>query len=158
MADSDQGQPKGRASTSFRWNYGGKEGREVFVLETRINGNPSEAELESHIASVIKAMGSVFRHGGRARQPALDSHTPAAIATTITPAIQSGPYHWITGRTGKPVLVIQGNISTPHEIECPIHTGTMMHLRKNEGGEWLTPKDGETFCTARIERIPQRTD
>ena len=47
MADSEQEQSKGRASTSLGWHYGGKECMEVFVLETRINGNLSEAELET---------------------------------------------------------------------------------------------------------------
>jgi hypothetical protein len=55
------------ASTTFCWIYGGKEGRQVFNLETTISGALSEAEIENHIASAIRAMGAVFRHGGRAR-------------------------------------------------------------------------------------------
>ena len=155
MTDSNKEHPRGHASTSFRWHYGGKEGREVFDLETTIAGNPSEADLEAHVSSVIKAMGSVFRRGGRSHQR--DPEKPG-VTTTISAPAPSGPYHWITGRTGKPILVIQGNVSVPHEIECPIHAGAMMHLRKNEGGDWLTHKDGDTHCTARIERIPPRTD
>jgi hypothetical protein len=54
------------ASTSFCWTYGGKEGREVFDLETTISGTLNEADIENHIASAIRAMGAVFRHGGRA--------------------------------------------------------------------------------------------
>src|SRR5262245_13852033 len=97
MADSDQERAKGRASTSFRWHYGGKEGREVFELETTIAGNPSEVDLEAHVSSVIKAMGSVFRRGGRSHQP---DPAKLGVTTTISPPAPSGPYHWITGRTG----------------------------------------------------------
>jgi hypothetical protein len=48
MAASDQEQPTSGASTSFRWTYGGKEGREVFSLETTIAG-PTDAEIENHL-------------------------------------------------------------------------------------------------------------
>jgi hypothetical protein len=158
MADSDQEQPRGHASTSFRWNYGGKEGREVFALETTISGNPTDVELDSHIASAIKAMGSVVHHGGRARQPQTDPDQKSGATTIICPATQSELYHWIQGRTGKPILVLQGSISAPHEVECPIHPGKMMTRRSTVGGSWLTHPDGDTYCTARIERIPQGTD
>ena len=61
------GKSETSASTRFCWAYGGKEGREVFSLETTINGILSEAEIENHIRSAIRAMGAVFRHGGRAK-------------------------------------------------------------------------------------------
>src|SRR5215470_7045347 len=46
---------------------GRKEGREVFELETRISGALNEIDIENHIASAIRTMSAVFRHGGRAK-------------------------------------------------------------------------------------------
>src|SRR5262245_2497210 len=71
--DGTNGKSETSASTRFCWAYGGKEGREVFSLETTINGILSEAEIENHISSAIRAMGAVFRHGGRAKWAGRDS-------------------------------------------------------------------------------------
>jgi hypothetical protein len=132
------------ARTSFWWAYGGKEGREVFVLKTTIRGTPGEAEIESHINSAIRAMGAVFRHGGRAKRESPASTAQAQSANGRASAGTPGPYEWGRARTGKNVLLIQKSSSEPDEIECPIHPGKIMRRRSNEGGSWLSHKEGDT--------------
>jgi hypothetical protein len=89
-------------STSFYWTYGGKEGREVFNLETTISGSLSEAEIGNHIASAIRAMGSVFRHGGHAQRTGPESDRTISGATTTKNSVgRSSAYEWGPGRTGK---------------------------------------------------------
>ena len=149
--DDRSGSAMESARTSFWWAYGGKEGREVFVLKTTIRGTPGEGEIESHINSAIKAMGAVFRHGGRAKRESSnrDGRPPAPSdrASTTT----TGGYTWGRARTGKSVLLIQKSAGEPDEIECPIHPGKIMKRRSNEGGSWLSHKEGDTYCTARIQ-------
>jgi hypothetical protein len=137
------------ASTRFCWIYGGKEGREVFSLETTISGTLSEPEIDSHIVSAIRAMGAVFRHGGRARWNGAEPNRSAA-ATSLG---RGGAYEWGRGRTGKSVLLIHKDAMEPDEIECPIHAGKTMKRRTNEGGSWLSHKEGDSYCTARIQAV-----
>jgi len=139
------------ARTSFWWTYGGKEGREVFILKTTIHGTPGEGEIEGHINSAIRAMGAVFRHGGRAKR---ENSNPAARRGAVNgraPAPTAGGYEWGRARTGKSVLLIEKSAGEPEEIECPIHPGKIMKRRSNEGGSWLSHKEGDTYCTARIQ-------
>src|SRR5262245_4436942 len=97
--EGDKGQPAGRAVTSFRWHFEGKKGPEVFRLRTTISGSPDASDFESHLATVIKTMGAVSRHGGRA------GHGRGSTTVTPSTSFLSAAYHWIQGRTGKPVLV-----------------------------------------------------
>ena len=142
------------ARTSFCWSYGGKEGREVFNLETTISGTLDEAEIESHITSAIRAMGAVFRHGGRAKW---GGASPAPQINTGTES-GAGPngYEWGRGRTGRTVLLLHKGASEPDEIECPVHAGKIMKRRSNEGGSWLSHKEGDSFCTVRIQAALER--
>ena len=150
------------ARTSFWWAYGGKEGREVFILKTTISGTPAEGEIEGHINSAIRAMGAVFRHGGRAKTESWrakreSSDSAARRATSLekiegrASAAGPGGYEWGRARTGKSVLLIEKSAGEPDEIECPIHSGKIMKRRSNEGGSWLSHKEGDTYCTARIQ-------
>jgi hypothetical protein len=151
-ASSASGAPPGSEppTTSFCWIYGGKEGREVFNLETTISGTLSEAEIDSHIASAIRAMGAVFRLGGRARWTGPTSNRPPKIPASTAPGSQ---YEWGRSRTGKSVLLLHNDAPEPDEIECPIHAGKTMQRRSNEAGSWLSHKEGDSYCTARIQAI-----
>ena len=141
------------ASTRFCWAYGGKEGREVFSLETTINGSVNEAEIESHIVSAIRAMGAVFRHGGRARWNGLATSASADKTLTREPAEPAPAYKWGRSRTGKNALVLHKGASEPEEIECPLHAGKIMKRRANESGAWMSHKEGDSYCTARISSL-----
>src|SRR5262245_55233721 len=142
------------AKTSFCWTYGGKEGREVFNLETTISGTLSEADIESHITSALRAMGAVFRHGGRAKW--VGGGPAPQISTSRDSARGLTGYEWGRGRTGRSVLLVHKNASEPDEIECPVHPGKMMSRRSNEGGSWLSHKEGDSFCTVRIQAALER--
>jgi hypothetical protein len=165
MDDTDDrsGNAAQSARTSFWWAYGGKEGREVFILKTTISGTPAEGEIEGHINSAIRAMGAVFRHGGRAKTESWrakreTSDSAARRAASLekiegrASAAAPGGYEWGRARTGKSVLLIENSAGEPDEIECPIHPGKIMKRRSNEGGSWLSHKEGDTYCTARIQR------
>ena len=160
--DDRSGNGAQSARTSFWWAYGGKEGREVFILKTTISGTPAEGEIEGHINSAIRAMGAVFRHGGRAKTESWRAKTEvsdsaarraASLEKIESRASAAGPggYEWGRARTGKSVLLIEKSAGEPDEIECPLHPGKIMKRRSNEGGSWLSHKEGDTYCTARIQ-------
>jgi len=160
--DDRSGNGAQSARTSFWWAYGGKEGREVFILKTTISGTPAEGEIEGHINSAIRAMGAVFRQGGRAKteswraKPEVSdsaARRAASLEKIESRASAAGPggYEWGRARTGKSVLLIEKSAGEPDEIECPLHPGKIMKRRSNEGGSWLSHKEGDTYCTARIQ-------
>jgi hypothetical protein len=93
-------------------------------------------------------MGAVFRHGGRARWSGAEPVRPVNGGTSRG---SGAGYEWGRSRTGKSVLLIHREAGEPDEIECPIHAGKTMKRRANESGSWLSHKEGDTYCTARIQ-------
>src|SRR5262245_1723733 len=55
------------ASSNFFYTFGGKEGREVFNVQMTVRGAMSDQQIEAHVASTLKAMAAVVRHGGHAK-------------------------------------------------------------------------------------------
>ena len=128
-------------STNFYYTVGNEE---TFNCQMTVRGNPTPAEVQTHVLAALSAMKFVVEKGGHAKQVG----TPQPSKPTGNGA---GAFKFTTYK-GKPqVEMLDPNAAYPEAVSCPLHDVTAKGQEGQYGWYWSHKHEGE-WCRIGLKK------